>query len=131
MNHQCLSYSYVSPPDEWHLVGADGEHMVKVRSPIVTSHRHVLRAAAVRGVGIAYGPIDFFRDDVAGGRLTQVLPDFELPRATIYAVYAANPKTLGQRESFQRFHGSLFRGQPDLSLNLNRSGIFLPAQSPR
>jgi DNA-binding transcriptional LysR family regulator len=42
-----------------------------------------------------------------------------------------HPKTLGQRESFQRFHGSLFRGQPDLSLNLSRSGIVLPAQSLR
>ena len=46
--HDCLSYSYVSPPDEWHLAGADGEHVVKVSGPIVTSHRHVLRSAALR-----------------------------------------------------------------------------------
>ena len=26
VNHQCLSYSYVASPDEWHLAGADGEH---------------------------------------------------------------------------------------------------------
>jgi DNA-binding transcriptional LysR family regulator len=112
VNHQCLSYSYVSPPDEWHLVGADGEHMVKVRGPIVTSHRHVLRAAAVRGLGIAYGPIDFFRDDVAGGRLTQVLPDFELPRATIYAVYPATRRLSANVRAFNDFMARYFAVSP-------------------
>ncbi len=110
--HQCLSYSYVSPPDEWHLVGADGEHMVKVSGPIVTSHRHVLRSAALRGLGIAYGPIDFFRDDIVGGRLTQVLPDFELPRATIYAVYPAARKLSANVRAFNDFMARQFAASP-------------------
>src|ERR1700761_4399684 len=87
--HDCLSYSYVDVPDEWHLIGADGERVVKVSGPIVTSHRHVLRTAAVRGFGIAYGPLDFFREDLDSGLLRRVLPQHELPEATIYAVYPA------------------------------------------
>ena len=106
--HDCLSYSYLSAPNEWHLAGADGEHMVKVKGPIVTSHRHVLRSAAL--LGIAYGPADFFRDDIADARLVQVLPDYELPRATIYAGLSGNAAALSQGESLQRFHGSLLRG---------------------
>ena len=78
--HDCLSYSYVARPDEWHLIGADGERVVKVSGPIVTSHRHVLRAAAVRGLGIAYGPADFFRDDLEAGRSAQVLPEYRIAR---------------------------------------------------
>jgi DNA-binding transcriptional LysR family regulator len=112
VKHQCLSYSYVSPPDEWHLSGADGEHMVKVRGPIVTSHRDVLRSAALRGLGIAYGPIDFFRDDVAGGRLTQILPDFELPRATIYAVYPASRQLSANVKAFNDFMARYFARSP-------------------
>src|ERR1700722_11436179 len=87
--HDCLSYSYVNVPDEWHLIGTDGERVVKVGGPIVTSHRHVLRTATVRGFGIAYGPVDFFRDDLDAGALKQVLSKYQLPEATIYAVYPA------------------------------------------
>jgi DNA-binding transcriptional LysR family regulator len=112
LNHQCLSYSYVSPPDEWHLAGTDGEHVVKVSGPIVTSHRHVLRSAAVRGLGIAYGPIDFFRDDIAAGRLVQVLPDFELPRATIYAVYPATRRLSAKVKAFNDFMARYFAASP-------------------
>src|SRR5580700_9745848 len=28
--HDCLCYSYIAEPDEWHLIGADGERVVKV-----------------------------------------------------------------------------------------------------
>ena len=110
--HDCLSYSYVSSPTEWHLAGADGEHMVKVNGPIVTSHRHVLRSAALRGLGIAYGPIDFFRDDIAAGRLVQVLPDYELPRATIYAVYPATRRLSAKVKAFNDFMARYFAASP-------------------
>jgi DNA-binding transcriptional LysR family regulator len=110
--HDCLSYSYVSSPNEWYLAGADGEHMVKVHGPIVTSHRHVLRSAALRGLGIAYGPIDFFRDDIAAGRLVQVLPDYELPRATIYAVYPATRRLSAKVKAFNDFMARTFAASP-------------------
>jgi DNA-binding transcriptional LysR family regulator len=101
--HDCLSYSYIAVPDEWHLIGGDGERVVKVAGPIVTSHRHVLRTAAVRGFGIAYGPIDFFRDDLDAGHLTQVLPDYQLPEATIYAVFPASHRLSAKVKAFNDF----------------------------
>ena len=78
-DHACLTYSYLDEPDEWHLIGADGERVVKVSGPIVTSHPQVLTTAAVRGLGIAYGPIIFFRDDLDAGRVVRVLPQYQLP----------------------------------------------------
>jgi DNA-binding transcriptional LysR family regulator len=101
--HDCLSYSYVQVPDEWHLIGTDGERVVKVSGPIVTSHRHVLRSAAVRGIGVAYGPIDFFRDDLDAGRLQRVLPEYQLPEATIYAVYPASQQLSAKVKVFNDF----------------------------
>jgi DNA-binding transcriptional LysR family regulator len=101
--HDCLSYSYVDVPDEWHLIGADGERVVKVSGPIVTSHRHVLRTAAVRGFGIAYGPIDFFREDLDSATLLQVLPHYQLPDATIYAVYPAGRQLSAKVKVFNDF----------------------------
>jgi DNA-binding transcriptional LysR family regulator len=109
-SHDCLSYSYVAVPDEWHLTGPDGERVVKVNGPIVTSHRHVLRTAAVRGLGIAYGPVDFFRDDLEAGRLVRVLPDYALPEATIYAVYPASQKLSAKVKVFNDFMAKHFAG---------------------
>ena len=101
--HDCLSYSYVDEPDEWHLIGGDGERVVKVSGPIITSHRQVLRTVAVRGVGVTYGPINFFREDLDAGRLRQVLPAYRLPEATIYAVYPASRQLSAKVKVFNDF----------------------------
>jgi DNA-binding transcriptional LysR family regulator len=110
--HDCLSYSYVAVPDEWHLTGTDGERVVKVNGPIVTSHRHVLRTAALRGLGIAYGPIDFFRDDLKTGKLVPALADYALPEATIYAVYPAARQLSAKLKAFNDFMTGFFAASP-------------------
>jgi DNA-binding transcriptional LysR family regulator len=98
-----LTYSYLDTPDEWHLIGNDGERVVKVSGPIVTSHRDVLKTATVRGLGIAYGPVIFFRDDLNAGRVIEVLPKFKLPEATIYAVYPAGQQRSAKVLAFNDF----------------------------
>jgi DNA-binding transcriptional LysR family regulator len=111
-SHDCLSYSYLEQPDEWHLIGRDGERVVKVSGPIVTSHRQVLRTAAVRGLGIAYGPVIFFHEDMVAGRVVQVLPQFRLPEATIYAVYAAGRQLSAKVKAFNDFMARYFAANP-------------------
>lgn len=111
-HHDCLSYSYVAVPDEWHFAGNGGERVVKVSGPIVTSHRHVLRTAAVRGLGIAYGPVDFFREDLGAGRLVPVLADYKLPEATIYAVYPASRQLSAKVKTFNDFMARYFAASP-------------------
>ena len=106
--HDCLCYSYIAEPDEWHFIGSDGERVVKVSGPIVTSHRQVLNTAAVRGLGIAYGPIIFFRADIDAGRLQQVLSDYQLPEATIYAVYPASKQLSAKIKVFNDFMAQQF-----------------------
>jgi DNA-binding transcriptional LysR family regulator len=101
--HACLTYSYLDTPDEWHLIGDDGERVVKVSGPIVTSHREVLKTATVRGLGIAYGPVIFFREELNAGRVIEVLPKFKLPEATIYAVYPAGQQRSAKVLAFNDF----------------------------
>lgn len=111
-SHDCLSYSYLEEPDEWHLIGRDGERVVKVSGPIVTSHREVLRTAAVRGLGIAYGPVIFFHEDMVAGRVVQVLPQFRLPEAAIYAVYPAGRQLSAKVKAFNDFMARYFAANP-------------------
>src|SRR3984957_7117386 len=101
--HDCLTYSYLEAPDEWHLIGNGGERVVKIGGPIVTSHQQVPKTAAVRGLGIAYGPVIFFRDDLDAGRVVQVLPKFRLPEVTIYAVYPAGQQRSAKVLAFNDF----------------------------
>jgi DNA-binding transcriptional LysR family regulator len=82
--------------------------VVKVSGPIVTSQRQVLNTAAVRGLGIAYGPIIFFRADIDAGRLQQVLPEYHLPEATIYAVYPASQQLSAKIKVFNDFMAQHF-----------------------
>lgn len=106
--HACLTYSYLEPSDEWHLIGHDGERVVKISGPIVTSHREVLKTAAVRGLGIAYGPVVFFRDELKAGRVVEVLPKFKLPDATIYAVYPSGQQRSAKVLAFNDFMSRYF-----------------------
>jgi DNA-binding transcriptional LysR family regulator len=110
--HDCLSYSYLDEPDQWHLIGSDGERVVKVSGPIVTSHRQVLRTAAVRGLGIAYGPIIFFHDDLVAGRLLRVLPQFQLPEVAIYSVHPASRQLSAKVRAFNDFMTRYFATNP-------------------
>lgn len=106
--HDCLTYSYLEEPDEWHFIGAEGERVVRVSGPIVTSHRQVLRTAAARGLGIAYGPVVFFREDLDAGRVVRVLPQFNLPEVAIYAIYPASRQLTAKVRAFNDFIARYF-----------------------
>ena len=110
--HDCLSYSYLEEPDEWHLIGRDGERVVKVSGPIVTSHRQVLRDCRRARARHRLWPVIFFRDDLDAGRAAQVLPDFELPEATIYAVYPASQQLSAKVRGFNDFMARYFAASP-------------------
>jgi len=112
VGHDCLSYSYLDAPDEWRLIGADGERVVKVSGPIVTSHRQVLCTAAERGLGIAYGPIIFFSDALQNKRVVRVLAQFQLPEVTIYAVYPAGRQLTAKVKAFNDFIVRHFASNP-------------------
>ena len=85
---------------------------MKVSGPIITSHRHVMRAAVIRGLGIAYGPVDFFRDELEARNLLPVLPDYKLPEATIYAVYPVSRQLSAKLKAFNDFMAHYFAASP-------------------
>jgi DNA-binding transcriptional LysR family regulator len=110
-SHECLSYSYIDEPRRWCLRGADGEHVVPVSGRILTSAGQLLRAAAVRHFGIAYGPTVFFRDDLDAGRLVHVLADYELPQVSIFSLYPASRYPSLKVAAFNDFMQRFFEGK--------------------
>ena len=117
-SHDCLSYSYLAEPDEWHLIGRrrrtcrESQRPDRHQPPAGVAHcrrpraRHRLRPDRI-----------FPRRSRRRDAWCACCRAIELPEATIYAVYPASRQLSAKVQSLQRFHGALFRSQSDHALN--------------
>ena len=106
--HDCLSYSYLAVPDEWHFIGTDGERVVKVSGPIVTSHRPV---HADRGGARAWHRLWPRRLFPRRDRIGPPRPGAEeLPAAQGGDLrgLSGEQTALGESKSLQRLHHQIF-----------------------
>lgn len=86
--HQLLIYTYANRPDELHFSGPDGQKVVlPVQGVLSANDGQVLRAAALRHLGILVQPRYILHDDIVAGRLVPVLDEWDLPRLTINLAY--------------------------------------------
>ncbi|WP_225205548.1 LysR family transcriptional regulator [Novosphingobium huizhouense] len=70
--HNCISYALLSSGTLWRL---SGHAPVQVQGNFRSDSPDALRAAALNGIGIAVNARWLFEDDLASGRLVEVLPD--------------------------------------------------------
>ena len=88
--HACLNYVYLSSGTEWHLSGPDGVHAVRVSGPMWANNGEVLLRAAEAGLGITILPKFIATDSLAKGTAVRVLPDYQLPDLSLFAVSPPN-----------------------------------------
>jgi DNA-binding transcriptional LysR family regulator len=70
--HNCVSYSLLASGSKWTL----GTHApVEITSTFRADSPDALRAAALAGIGIVVNARWLFEDDLASGRLIEVMPD--------------------------------------------------------
>ncbi|WP_342050064.1 MULTISPECIES: LysR family transcriptional regulator [unclassified Cupriavidus] len=86
-HHAMLIYSYANRPNELIFTRGgedDGEkRVINVRSTFESNDGQVLRAAALKGMGILVQPKYIIYDDIVAGRLVPVLDEWDLPRLTV------------------------------------------------
>lgn len=71
--HNCLSYTN----REWHFVGPKAAAIViRTQGSLTTNSNAMLYAATMRGLGISYSFPYFFDQELADGRVVQVLEEF-------------------------------------------------------
>ena len=93
VNHSCLGLSYWRHHDAWQLQNKDGEACrVVVQGRLTANHGEALRIAALGGVGIVIQPEALLADDLASGRLVQVLPDWAYRPSPMYLIYAQDQR---------------------------------------
>jgi len=88
-SHDCLVIKERDHPfGVWHLEGPSGEENVKVTGPLSSNHGEVVHQWCLDGRGILLRSWWDVHDNLADGRLVQVLPEYQ-QQADIWAVHAA------------------------------------------
>ena len=111
-DHNCLIY----PPLEhdWRFNGPGGVSAVEVAGNLRSNSWVVLRRAAIAGQGISMLPMILAADDVRDGRLTRLLPEYDLGEIVLQAVYPASRHLSVKVRSFLDFVVQRLREQPVL-----------------
>jgi DNA-binding transcriptional LysR family regulator len=85
--HQCHIISTLPDAGEWRFQHKRREVSVRVSGRFRSNNPEAVRSAAVGGAGLILAPTWLVRDDIASGRLSVVLNEFELPRVLIHALF--------------------------------------------
>jgi DNA-binding transcriptional LysR family regulator len=88
--HRALAYGHTNTKQRWQLMQAGEIISVPIDSCLCSNNGEVLRAAALRGNGIAMLPTFIVGPDIRGGALRVVLPELRPTELTIFALYAPN-----------------------------------------
>lgn len=101
--HDCLGLSYWRRRDQWYLFGPDGEWRSDVSGRLSADNGDALRVAALNGAGIVLQPEVMLADDLARGRLVQVLPEWTPVASPMYLLYAVDRRPTAKLRSMIDF----------------------------
>ena len=101
--HACLSYSLSSSGHDWRLESASEQVVVPVNGPMKADNGDIIRLAAVAGAGIAFQPHFIVGEDLAAGRLVQLLPEWRSAALGIHAVYPSRKHLSAKVRTFVDF----------------------------
>ena len=87
LNHNILRLSAVEQWNDWIVDLCNIENLSNVRSNFEANSADALYHAALAGLGIARLPTYLIAQDIAEGRLINLLPDLTDTESNIYAVY--------------------------------------------
>jgi DNA-binding transcriptional LysR family regulator len=83
-----LAFSEAVTAGEWTLLDEhERRHVIDGPLRMRANNMQMLTAAALAGMGIAYGPTFVFGEHIEAGRLVALLPGFRAPELSIHAVY--------------------------------------------
>ncbi len=111
-SHRCLTYGHSTAMQRWQFMRDGKEFSAGAPSFLCSNNGDVLRAAALRGTGIAALPTFLVGPDVKAGRLQVVLADYALSPLGIYALYAPNRYLAAKTRLFIDFLVARFGHSP-------------------
>jgi DNA-binding transcriptional LysR family regulator len=85
--HKLLVYNLAHQPDKLRFTRGGEVKVIDAVGLLEANDGQVLRAAALKHLGILVQPLYILHEDVVAGRLVPVLRDWDLPRLTINIAY--------------------------------------------
>jgi DNA-binding transcriptional LysR family regulator len=102
--HECLGFSYTELRTRWAFEGLSGETItVAVKGKLMVDSGEALLMAARAGMGILLQPCELVREDLASGKLVEVLPDYAVPTRPFHLLYAPDRRMTPKLRSFIDF----------------------------
>ena len=85
--HARIAYSYWGGGNEWRFEGPGGEARAGIDARMVSNNGETCRAAALAHQGIILQPSFLVGDDLAAGRLIELMPEYRALELGVYALY--------------------------------------------
>ena len=85
--HQCLVYTNDLKLGTWSLEGSNGIEKVKVNGPVCADNGDMLKAAALKNLGVTLLPTFLVGDELKAGRLVPILENYCPTDIAIYAIF--------------------------------------------
>ncbi|GGI25801.1 MULTISPECIES: LysR family transcriptional regulator [Bradyrhizobium] len=85
--HSLLHYALHSPGESITIQGESGTQTIKFNPVLLSGNETLLHLAALEGMGLAVLPKWLISEDLAAGRLEQVLPEQSIFESQLFAVY--------------------------------------------
>lgn len=120
--HRCLNYGHGVFLQRWQLTEDNKPISIPINATLSSNNGDVLRAAVLRGIGIAVLPTFMVGPDISADRLTEVLPRNRPAERCIYALYAPNRYLAAKTRVFIDFLVERFGPEPDWDAFQGRSG---------
>lgn len=106
--HDILAYSYWSDKDEWRFNGPEGAVSVRTQPWLSTNSGDTCRAAALAGQGVILQPSFLVYEDLAAGKLVELMPAYRAVELGIYAVFPTRKHVAAKVRALIDFLGERF-----------------------
>lgn len=110
--HDCVVFGPTVDKATWRLDGPDGRHEVRVHGRLAVDSARAALVAACAGVGIALLPEAVAADEIASGRLRQVLPRWAVEGGGLWLVYPSNRHPSSALRAFIAFYEATLGPRP-------------------
>ena len=102
--HAMITYFFMSESGLT-FEGQNGKETIKIElsSVLRTNNENLIHHAVMDGMGLAFLPTWLIEDDLAAGYLERVLPDYQIPPLTLYAVYTSRKYLSSKVRTFVDF----------------------------
>lgn len=101
--HECLGFSFTELRRRWHFQSPGGLIDVEVSGRLMADSGEALLSAARAGMGVMLQPGELVQDDLASGRLVELLPDYPVPTRPLHLLHAPDRRMTPKLRSFIDF----------------------------